>query len=454
MSYRKYIKIILFFNIHQLLQVQKKNLTSYTSGISLKKWLHKPLYLNHIQWELLLLSYIWDERRFSLLSSDLKVVDPQSQPNDEYRKKQFSEEKHTIDLEPNGEAVSNNFADLKTDLTKERNSLLCNVIPIEGNDEPSNNDVPENYQENGMQDDLTLNIQMGLNGEFSSLTSLKLADPKGWMWTPFSQIENIHLNDLKRGYLANFEPTRTYTSGSTIYKIITEEGSKLHFPLSTSNHMVSVYEDELSSMIACALAYLKDGEISSENLNDDTKSYENWSSFTSMDSDSSSLGCPSEESRFSSFDGLELLDSVASSRQVHPVISMGRVANKPKYSVACLFSKDFLNLRGQCGLTELDYISSLSRCKHWDAKGGKSKSFFAKTLDDRFIIKEIKKTEFCSFLGFASQYFGHITQCFKQGNQTCLAKILGIYQVCSFLIISWFLYFLEVVILTRLLLNG
>lgn len=130
--------------------------------------------------------------------------------------------------------------------------------------------------------------------------------------------------------------------------------------------------------------------------------FPNWSSFTSMDFDSSALGWPSDESRFSSFDGLELLDSVTSSRHIHPVISMGRLA---KYSVACLCSKDFLDLCGQCGLSEIDYISSLSRCKRWDAKGGKSKSFFAKTLDGRFIMKEIKNAECCPFLGFAFRVY-------------------------------------------------
>lgn len=65
----------------------------------------------------------------------------------------------------------------------------------------------------------------------------------------------------------------------------------------------------------------------------------------------------------------------------------------------------------------------------WDAQGGKSKAFFAKTLDDRFIIKQIKKTEFESFIEFAPDYFKHVYHSLDTGSQTCLAKILGIYQV-------------------------
>ncbi|KAI3767584.1 hypothetical protein L2E82_17821 [Cichorium intybus] len=336
-------------------QGEIRNLSRCTGDLPVNKWVYKTLYLNYIRWELLLHSYIWDERLHSLLSSD--VSDPQ---------------------------------------TSTDSSL-------------------QHEKEEGEVDD-----------ENGGCSSAKEADPKGWMWAPFSQIENIYMNDLQRGYIPKYEAS-SYTTGSKIHKMIGEEGSKLHFPLGTENLIVSDYEEELSSMIACALALLKDGKTSSEFITDDSKISSNWSSFTSMDSSDASSFV--EDSRFSSFDGLELLDSVANSRNLHPVISMGRLAHKSKHSVAALFAKDFLHLRGLCGLSELEYISSLSRCKPWDAKGGKSKSFFAKTLDDRFIIKEIKKTEFYSFLEFASDYFAYMNQCFKLGNQTCLAKILGIYQV-------------------------
>ncbi|KAL7616179.1 hypothetical protein Lser_V15G00486 [Lactuca serriola] len=308
-------------------------------------WVYKPLCLNHLQWELLLESCIWDHRIHSLLSSDLKVVDTK-----------------TID-----------------------NTLPLKEISIQGDSE------------------------INTNGEFSSSMSAKLSDPNGWMWTPFQKIQSYYTNDLQRGYLPEFEPINRYTTGSKIYKKITEEGSKLHFPVGPgNNYMVSDYEEELSSIIACALTFLKDQNISPEGQGVTDRNI---------------------ESHFFSFDGLELLDSVDSSRHLHPVVSMGRLTNKVKYSVGCLYANEFKDLRSRCGLSELDFIAALSRCKHWDAKGGKSKSFFAKTFDGRFIIKEIKKTEFYSFLEFASSYFGYMKECFMAGNQTSLAKILGIYQV-------------------------
>ncbi|RWV85252.1 hypothetical protein GW17_00052968 [Ensete ventricosum] len=74
-------------------------------------------------------------------------------------------------------------------------------------------------------------------------------------------------------------------------------------------------------------------------------------------------------------------------------------------------------------------FGSLSRCKKWGAQGGKSNVFFAKSLDDRFIIKQVTKTELESFIKFAPEYFKYLLESISTGSPTCLAKILGIYQV-------------------------
>lgn len=116
---------------------------------------------------------------------------------------------------------------------------------------------------------------------------------------------------------------------------------------------------------------------------------------------------------------------------MHPEICLNseKLGLKSKYTVVSVYARQFYELRKICCPSELVYISSISRCKLWNAQGGKSNAFFAKSMDDRFIIKEIKKTEFDSFLKFGLEYFKHFSESQVSSNPTCLAKILGIYQV-------------------------
>ena len=50
---------------------------------------------------------------------------------------------------------------------------------------------------------------------------------------------------------------------------------------------------------------------------------------------------------------------------------------------------------------------------NWDAKGGKSNLQFRKTLDNRFVLKEMSKQEVQSFLEFAPQYVQYVTNCIQ-----------------------------------------
>lgn len=279
-------------------------------------------------------------------------------------------------------------------------------------------------------------------------------DDKGWIWTPFPEIRHEFMKDLRKGNLPKFGSVTSHATETVASALIAEEAAKLHIPLGSDDYIVSDYEDELSSIIACALALLKDLPATMvDDLGDDdrkdkvmeAKTYEgsqglmrifslsppHWST-GSLDSEGShSSNVLLEESRSSSFDGLDSLESYVSTTAFHSEVSMGsgKLQGKRKYSVLCTFANQFRQLRDRCCTSEDDYIASLSRCRGWDAKGGKSKSFFAKTLDDRFIIKGIKRTEFESFMMFGPDYFHYMDQCYEKGNQTCLAKILGVYQV-------------------------
>lgn len=71
----------------------------------------------------------------------------------------------------------------------------------------------------------------------------------------------------------------------------------------------------------------------------------------------------------------------------------------------------------------------MSRSIQWNARGGKSGSNFAKTADDRFIIKEMSRSEVQLFLESASNYFIYMQKCYATKQPTLLGKIVGIYQV-------------------------
>lgn len=91
--------------------------------------------------------------------------------------------------------------------------------------------------------------------------------------------------------------------------------------------------------------------------------------------------------------------------------------------VFCAEQFEALRKTCQCDHT---VVESLARCLKWDASGGKSGSAFLKTRgmfsiltadentnpsfsDDRFIAKEISKSELDSMLNFAPAYFDYMS---------------------------------------------
>ncbi|KAH6780396.1 hypothetical protein C2S52_011633 [Perilla frutescens var. hirtella] len=425
------------------------------------------LSLNRIQLELLLESCIWDRRLHALLSSDLKVINANSTGSVHIE----ANECPAIDIHIDGKVgpirhhyswptsvVTNDASRTTTGVWNETglavDSLLTGTSLENGSHAFDSPLIPE------MDKKMPIGKQIEDAGSYSHHDligkphlSLLLSpeSDKGWIWAPFTDIQREYVGDLQRGYVPKIESFSSYGAESVAQKLIDDEGSRLHIPLGANDFIVSDYEDEFSSIIACALTLLKDVELATEYLSEDarkergidSKSTESsqrltrvfslttsrWPLFGSLDSDG--LQSPPtnlEDSHSSSFDGLDLLDSSVSFSASHLEVSMG-LGKKRKYTVVCLFASQFRQLRDRCCPSEVNFIASLSRCRNWDAKGGKSKSLFAKTLDDRLIIKEIQRTELDSFMTFATNYFEYMNECYELGNQTCLAKILGIYQV-------------------------
>ncbi|KAJ0960018.1 hypothetical protein J5N97_000212 [Dioscorea zingiberensis] len=291
-------------------------------------------------------------------------------------------------------------------------------------------------------------------------SSSRTEDPEGWIWSSFSELRKEFRKDLHGGYLQKFSFVYSYRPLylSPISERASRDMDKFHFPVGSGGNVISVCEDEISSIIACALALSEsqygllentvnveswDGKGEAEKsvdntfgLRSDVSTVSYWSSTGSLDTERmrtpfSFSSLSSDELSTSTSDALSSADRMLASDNLHPEIpvGVGKVAGKSKYSVVCINAKQFYDLRKRCCPSELAYITSLSRCKKWDAQGGKTKAFFAKSMDERFIIKQIKKTELDSFLKFAPDYFKHITMSLDSGSQTCLAKILGIYQV-------------------------
>jgi len=78
---------------------------------------------------------------------------------------------------------------------------------------------------------------------------------------------------------------------------------------------------------------------------------------------------------------------------------------------------------------EEKYIRSLQHSVAWGARGGKSGSAFFKSLDDRFVMKQMSRQELQCFLEFAPHYFRYVNKALDEQRPTLLAKMLGIYRI-------------------------
>lgn len=311
--------------------------------------------------------------------------------------------------------------------------------------------------------EIALFFSSALKGQHSSAKDSPISDfedPESLIWVPFPELRIAFKKDLHGGYLHKFSFIRTYTPKylSPMHLLFPQERGLLHYPIGTSGKIMSVREDEISSIIACALGLSEDQNCFLETM-DVKNSFEGkmeadkeidnssylvsegsatsfyWSSNGSLDHVGMHLSRSFSSLSSDEFSGFSLesalsMDRLITSENLHPEVPLGiGKEGLKKYSVVCIHAKQFYALRRMCCPSEQAYISSLSRCRKWDAQGGKSKAFFAKSMDDRFIIKQIKRAELDSFLKFAPDYFNHITHSLSTGSQTCLAKIMGIYQV-------------------------
>lgn len=289
----------------------------------------------------------------------------------------------------------------------------------------------------------------------SSVLQSDDVDYQTWLMTPFlSFYQSFHKNfrnSQKQGNLSDYNPVYILS----FRELLHQGGGKLLLPVGVNDTVVPVYDDEPTSVISYALVST-DYHIQMSDASEKTNKVESSVSLPFLDSFSLLSLTSFDEVISESLRGIGSIDestlsslgsrtSSSLDQHLYTNVLQARITfsddgpqGKVKYAVTCYYAKQFEALRKACCSSELDFVRSLSRCKKWGAQGGKSNVFFAKTLDDRFIIKQVTKTELESFIKFAPAYFKYLSDAIATKSPTCLAKILGIYQVLADLFIYFF----------------
>ncbi|OEL36828.1 1-phosphatidylinositol-3-phosphate 5-kinase FAB1B [Dichanthelium oligosanthes] len=270
------------------------------------------------------------------------------------------------------------------------------------------------------------------------------ADHSNWIRMPFLQFYRSLNKQWNRSN--RFDALNEYTPEyvSFLREVERQIGPKFLFPIGISDTVVGVYDDEPTSIISYALASHEYHLQMSDELERDTMDTSlplcdsRSASLAELDDSTSELlrSIVSTEDNILSMSGSKnpiASDPLVPRKVSHIKVNFGDEGplGQVKYTVICYYAKQFDALRRICCPSERDFIRSLSRCKKWGAQGGKSNVFFAKSMDDRFIVKQVTKTELESFMKFAPDYFQYVSESICTGSPTCIAKILGIYQVKS-----------------------
>ncbi|CAA3014733.1 1-phosphatidylinositol-3-phosphate 5-kinase FAB1B-like isoform X2 [Olea europaea subsp. europaea] len=313
---------------------------------------------------------------------------------------------------------------------------------------PKNNNLHEPFETNSStsagvaekldvedhEDDLTVSKVSQPPSMLSAKGSDFMEDTVSWLGMSFitfyRSLSNLLGTHQKLYTLSEYNPVYISSFQDSEF----QGGAKLLLPVGVNDTVVPVYDDEPTSIISYALvspAYLvqlsdeleRPKDTADSMLSLQSHNAGNLQSVHSSDENISSFSSPSSLP----------LDPISYTKALHTKVSFvdDGLHGKVKYTVTCYHAKRFDALRRICCPSEMDFVRSLSRCKKWGAQGGKSNVFFAKTLDDRFIIKQVTKTELESFIKFSPGYFKYLSESIGLGSPTCLAKILGIYQVTS-----------------------
>ncbi|GAA0145012.1 kinase [Lithospermum erythrorhizon] len=263
-------------------------------------------------------------------------------------------------------------------------------------------------------------------GDYKSM----VRDPVSYMQRTHSQISTAEAQQINPSS-SNFASFISSIS-------IAPEGARLMVPHNRRNNIViAVYDNEPTSIISYVIASKEHEDWIADKPNTPVRGYKGspvasnisgWQSFGSLDIDYMQYGSYGSEDASNTI-GFSTEPKSSPHLKVSFEDESSGADGRVKFVVTCYFARQFDALRKRCCPNEVDFLCSLSRCRRWSAQGGKSNVYFAKSIDERFIVKQVTRTELESFEEFAPGYFKYLTDSLSSGSPTCLAKILGIYQV-------------------------
>ncbi|PWN19262.1 hypothetical protein BCV69DRAFT_300583 [Microstroma glucosiphilum] len=121
-----------------------------------------------------------------------------------------------------------------------------------------------------------------------------------------------------------------------------------------------------------------------------------------------------------------------SAQKESPHIKHNVIQGNVKVSCTSWFAEDFAALRAKWGIEE-DFVASLSKSSPWVAMGGKSRSTFFKTLDEKWISKQLLTVwnvdEKDALLEFTPAYIRYMMNSHINDCPSLLVKIAGSYSL-------------------------
>ncbi|KAK4547146.1 hypothetical protein LTR36_001367 [Oleoguttula mirabilis] len=267
----------------------------------------------------------------------------------------------------------------------------------------------------------TMEDEDGTNVEPINIRSREVSDPTSGMSSTLMSPTTVpemdlsipdHRKNVWFKYLADFWSRRS-ASGWT----------NLEYPLHPTEHVfedsdIIVREDEPSSVIALSLACADYSNKVQDFRSHPSKQGRKHAHTVSQASNGYLAEQDAQQKAIEA--------SLLSDTGTHMKYSFAH--GTVKASCKIFYAESFDALRRRCGVADR-FVESMSRCLKFDSKGGKTKSLFLKTLDNRFIIKSLQEVELKAFTKFAPDYFAFMSYTLFHGVPSVIAKMFGLFQV-------------------------